>query len=161
MKPPGSKLNLRLLLINESNSFEFFPFDNRFCINCTKSLWSNETNTETTVKAVWPLLFRDLSSYERCVQPIRESCPEGTEILFSFDGPLRTYLLKMKYLCEKAKEGKISEKPLLIHPSCGSNVCCGCPAKLKKTRLNNHAGSTLWVHFVVLHAQVSNFLFRS
>ena len=42
----------------------------------------------------------------RCLGPIEEKCAEGIETLLSYDGGLRTYLLKMQYICGEAKDGK-------------------------------------------------------
>ena len=44
----------------------------------------------------------------RCLGPIEEKCKEGMETLLSYDGGLRTYLLKMEYICADAKNGKCS-----------------------------------------------------
>ena len=42
----------------------------------------------------------------RCLGPIEEKCKEGMDTLLSYDGGLRTYLLKMEYICGDAKNGK-------------------------------------------------------
>ena len=49
---------------------------------------------------------RDYRLYMRCLGPIEEKCKEGMDTLLSYDGGLRTYLLKMEYICGDAKNGK-------------------------------------------------------
>ena len=52
------------------------------------------------------VLFRGYRTYTTCLGAIEESCKEGIDTLFSYDGGLRTYLLKLDYICNDAKDGK-------------------------------------------------------
>ncbi|ELU10939.1 hypothetical protein CAPTEDRAFT_222507 [Capitella teleta] len=38
-------------------------------------------------------------AFRRCVRPIRKSCPHGVRLIYDSEGPIRTYMYKMQYVC--------------------------------------------------------------
>ncbi len=51
------------------------------------------------------MVCRDFKEYKRCVRPIKKQCSSGTKLVYDYDGRLRTYILKMEYICNGIKLG--------------------------------------------------------
>ena len=48
---------------------------------------------------------RGFRQYRQCVRPIKHTCPLGTDVMYGYDSRLRTYLLKLDFICRVHKTG--------------------------------------------------------
>jgi len=48
---------------------------------------------------------RDFKKFKECLHPLKQACGMGIDMIYDYDGRLRTYLLKMEYICSYARPG--------------------------------------------------------
>ncbi len=90
------------------------------CISSSRNTQSNQRQCDTSLGHIalsgfvspWYNFWfscRQYRGYMRCLGPIEENCSEGIDTMLSYDGGLRTYLLKMDYICNEVKEGEFAD----------------------------------------------------
>ena len=50
--------------------------------------------------------FRQYRDYKQCIRPLMSGCRKGVQKVLDYDGRLRTYTMKMDYICKDAKTGE-------------------------------------------------------
>ena len=63
------------------------------------NLKSNSMNYDSII-----FCYRSFTRYQACFDDIRQSCPEGVKNILDYNADLRSYMLKMDYICNGHKK---------------------------------------------------------
>ena len=83
---------------------------NNFSYSCLPwlNLWFMNRITDKCIICNQPqhvISHRDYKKFKECIHPLKQACGKGIDMIYDYDGRLRTYLLKMEYICSYARPG--------------------------------------------------------
>lgn len=113
-----SRLRKSKCFLPKHHNFKLFKYGNE----CPRNLTGEIDQCTTTHLGKTVLLFhrdndlvadggtrdlkracRDFKKFKECLHPLKKACGKGIDMIYDYDGRLRTYLLKMEYICSYAR----------------------------------------------------------